>query len=236
MTSNTSKLDVFIKGELINLCIPDNDFALNSRWYSWFNDKGITAYLEQGMFPNTPQKQLSYFENLTEDRLTLIIVQTDGVAIGVISFSQINLNKKSCDIALVVSGDGDKRLRPYMGLEAMALLTQHGFDTLGMKRISAGQHISLKGWQQRLELIGYKLEGLNQAKSFKGNNLSDSMSICVHRKDYLGIVSKRDGRLWDSLDQMRMRIKKLPKISMADQFLEFFETSRKQYYKNIFDL
>ena len=32
------KLDVFIKGDLIDLCIPTVEFARESDWYSWFNN------------------------------------------------------------------------------------------------------------------------------------------------------------------------------------------------------
>ncbi len=52
------KLDVFIKGELIDLCIPTAEFAATSNWYNWFNDPKTTRFLEQGIFPNTAEEQL----------------------------------------------------------------------------------------------------------------------------------------------------------------------------------
>ena len=44
-------LDVFISGEITNLCIPTNDYALKSDWYSLFNDQHITKYLDHGIMP-----------------------------------------------------------------------------------------------------------------------------------------------------------------------------------------
>ena len=40
-------LDVFIRGEIIDLCIPTIEFSRDSHWYSWFNDPKITKYLEK---------------------------------------------------------------------------------------------------------------------------------------------------------------------------------------------
>ena len=40
------KLDIFIKGEIVDLGIPTEEFALESDWYSWFNKNTVTKYLE----------------------------------------------------------------------------------------------------------------------------------------------------------------------------------------------
>ena len=39
------KLDIFILGETIDLCIPTREYAEKSDWYSWFNDPDINKYL-----------------------------------------------------------------------------------------------------------------------------------------------------------------------------------------------
>ena len=164
------------------------------------------------------------------------MVDKGGQNIGVISLSLINHSKKTCDIALVVSNEGDKRLRPYISLEAMALLSSHAFNELGMKRISAGQHIALAGWQSRLELIGYKLEGLHIGKFRKGSEVSDSMSISICYSDYEFICNRRGGTLWDSYVDMRRRIKNLPNRTFLNMLQEVYDTERQSYYRNIFDL
>ena len=56
------KLDVFIKGEMIDLCIPTKEFAEKSDWYSWFNDPKINRFLDQGLFPNDRDLQVAFFE------------------------------------------------------------------------------------------------------------------------------------------------------------------------------
>ena len=55
------KLDVYISGETMDLCIPTLEFAKESKWYSWFNNPKLTRYLEQGLFPTTPEAQEEFF-------------------------------------------------------------------------------------------------------------------------------------------------------------------------------
>lgn len=234
--SENLPLDIFISGELVDLSIPTAKFAECSSWYSWFNDKNITKFLEQGAYPNSSDSQLAFFKNIPQDRIVLIMVDKGGQNIGVISLSFINHSKKTCDIALVVSNEGDKRLRPYISLEAMALLSSHAFSVLGMQRISAGQHIALAGWQSRLELIGYKLEGLHIGNFRKGSEISDSMSISVCCSDYELIRNRRGGKLWDSYVDMKRRIKNFPNRTFLNMLQELYDAERQSYYRNIFDL
>jgi len=230
------ELDVFLPGELVDLCIPTSDFALKSNWYNWFNDRNLVKYLEQGVFPNTRKKQLEYFESIPGSRLVLIIVDKKAAPIGVISLSSINHQKKNCDVALVVSDDGDKRLKSFVGLESMALITAHAFELLGMQRVNAGQHIKLAGWQNRLELIGYQLEGLHINGFVEGNKSDDGVSIAASRDSYEYLASRREGSLWDNYENMRRRVKSLPNKTYLDILINIYENDRKEYYKNIYSL
>ena len=230
------ELDVFLHGELVDLGIPTREFVNYSNWYKWFNDENLVKYLEQGVYPNTKSKQIEFFESLAEDRLVLIMLDKQRIPVGIISLSFINHNKKSCDIALVVSNDGDRKLMPFISLEAMALLTSHAFTKLGMQRIGAGQHIGLAGWQSRLELLGYQLEGLHIGKFVKGSEVADSMSIAASKMTYDYIVTNRGGCLWDSYSEMRRRVKAMPKKTYSDMLIKFYETERKNYYSDIFSL
>jgi len=227
-------LDVFIKGENINLCIPTEEFAKKSKWYSWFNNSNITKFLEQGLFPNTPEDQVEFFSSQKSVRLMLIITYKKEY-MGIISLSNINLIKKSCDVAIVMDATVDRKMSPYIALEAMARITEHAFSTMGINRIEAGQHVKLKGWQQRMELIGYKLEGLHSNKFIKGREESNSVSISCLYDDFQSIVKHR-GCLWDSMENMRIRFKKLPKKAFVEMLNDFYEKDRAIYYKKIFEL
>ena len=202
------KLDKFIEGENLDLCIPTEKFASQSDWYSWFNNKKITKYLEQGLYPNTREEQKNFL-NKSENKLILMIsIKNKFDYIGTISLSNINYKKKSCEIALVLNIN--KKYNPLIPLESIALMTEHAFEKLSINLISAGQHINLHKWQNMMELVGYKLEGLHKNKFIKGIEISDTLSISCQRKDYL-LLKKNRGRLWDGTIKFKNRLMKKKK-------------------------
>jgi RimJ/RimL family protein N-acetyltransferase len=232
------KLDVYIKGEVMDLCIPTEEFAKKSDWYSWFNSADISRYLEQGVYPNTPDRQVDFFNNIEEDRLVFII-SNKNTYIGVISLSFINLNKKTANVAIVVNSMKDIKMAPFISLEAMARITEYAFNVFGLNRLEASQHSDLGGWrrwQQRMELIGYKLEGVHENKFIKGREVSDTLSLACTYDDYMNILNNRDGGLWDTCEKMKGRIAKLPRKSYMDIMYNLIKEERKKYYENIFSL
>jgi len=227
-------LDIFIKGETMDLCIPTDEFSKESKWYSWTNNPKIVKFLEQGIYPNTPEDQVEFYRSEKLARLILIIAAQKGY-MGVISLSNINTSKKSCDIAIVMDSSVDKKLSSYIALEAMAKITEHAFNIMGMNRIEAGQHVKLKGWQQRMELIGYKVEGLHDNKFVKGREISNSVTIACLYNDFQSIIKHR-GCIWDSKKNMEIRFKSLPKKVFVDLLDDFYKNERDSYYKKIFAL
>lgn len=229
-------LDVFIEGELVDLAIPTEAFAAGDIWYKWFNDASITQYLDQGVYPNTRQQQVAFFNSMSQERLALIVQNKSGKPIGIVSLSFINHQKKSCDFAIAIDTAADIRIAGVGALEASAIIIQHGFDMLGMKRINAGQHVDLLSWQQRLELIGFQFEGYHKNKFVKGSQVEDSVSIAVVSDDYEHIKQARGGVLWDSYTKMKKRIQALPSTSIRMMFDDEFSKAHKKYYDEIYAL
>jgi RimJ/RimL family protein N-acetyltransferase len=231
------KLDVFIKGETIDLCIPTREFAFNSNWYSWFNNPLTTRFLEQGITPNTPEDQLKFFdaEKTNNSRLILIISDKSNY-VGTVSLSFINHEKKRASVAIVI---GEKLPRhehsKCVALESIARIVEHGMLKMGLNRIDAGQHISLKDWQQKMELIGFKIESLEKNGFVKGNETADSIHIAILQEDYLTIKKKR-GKYWDSASKMLARMSILPEESYGDKLGRFYADVREEYYNTIFNL
>ena len=228
-------LDVYIHGETINLCVPTIQYASDSTWYSWLNDLYVTRFLEQGLEVNTPEKQVEFYKSLaSSNRLSLIINDKENY-IGTISLSGINLVKKTCEIALLFGEKSHQPNSEMMALEAMARLTTFAFDQMGIERISAGQHHKLLKWQQKLELIGYKIEGIKKTGFRKGREVADGVSIAITSEEYNSITSKRKA-LWDDVDSMRTRVSKLPANPIVNKLREFYDTEIKNYYTHIFNL
>lgn len=229
-------LEVFIQGELVDLAIPTEEFARGDIWYRWFNDWNINRYLAQGAYPNTRDLQSKFFNSIGSDRLVLIVQNKSGIPFGVTSLSFIDQTKKTCDNAIVVDSRVDTQISGIASLEAVSIMVKHGFESLGMKRISGGQHVNLRSWQQRLELLGFKIEGIHENQFIKGNEVSNSVAIACLYCDYLEILKRRSGRLWDGKEKMLTRIRNLPKKSFRDELDEIYKNSRKAYYDNIWDL
>lgn len=228
------KLDIFIAGETIDLCIPTAEFAKHSVWYSWFNKPNITRFLDQGIFPNTREKQEDFFLSQDEDRLMFIISNKTNY-LGIVSLSHIDLIRKTCDLAIVVDGSIDKRQSSYIALEAIARITQYAFEVIGLNRISAGQHINLAGWAQRMGLLGYKIEGIHTDKFIKGREIEDTITIACVYDTYEKILKQR-GCLWDSKEQFKSRFKRLPKETFTSKLEFFFKKEGLKYYDNLFTL
>ncbi|MCB0393244.1 MAG: GNAT family N-acetyltransferase [Bdellovibrionales bacterium] len=233
---SNAKLKSFITGESINLCVPTSEFALNSEWYNWVNRPENSRFLMgRGMFPNTPEDQLKFFEQ-EKDRRVLLIVEHKGEYIGVVSLSGVNHVTLSADLAIVIDGSRFPLETPFIALETAALMTTHGFETVGLKRIHSGQHVQLKGWGQRKELIGYRVEGILRNYFRRGTEVADVISSAITIGDYQNIKELRGGKLWDSKEKMIARIAKLPRDKFFDQVNEFLATTGGKYYDEVFKL
>lgn len=229
-------LDVFLQGENIDLCLPTADFAEKSTWYSWFNSFKTTRFLEQGIFPNTSEKQVLFYKELisSDNRISLIISDKKQY-IGTISLSFINLYKRTADIALLIGEESTSPNADFIALEAMALMTEFGFDNIGLQKIGAGQHEKLMKWQRKLETIGYRLEGYKINGFIKGNEVANSVLIGITKDDYSRIKEKR-GKLWDSTFKMDERINSMPAEPFVTALKKFFDVEGNDYYHKIFAL
>jgi len=229
-------LKIFISGENVNLCKPDEKFAFESDWYNWFNDPVNIKYLDQGEKINTPEDQLKFFLSM-KNRIVLIIQDKKSKNyVGVVSLSSINNKKKTCELAIVRDLKQNKFSSPLSSLESISLITEYAFEKMGIRIISAGQHIDLKKWQNQMELAGYKLEGLHTDRYYKFGKEGDTVSIACNIKDYKHLKKIRK-KLWDGNQKMLKRYRKLLKIKkFSEKLSKFFETEKKQYYKKIFEL
>ena len=101
--------------------------------------------------------------------------------------------------------------------------------------MSAGQHKDLYKWQNLLELIGYKVEGIYENGFIKGDERVNAVHISSNIEDYKQIVEKR-GSLWDSNEKMLQRKANLPKPQFVTLLNEYFDSVRKDYYDKVFSL
>lgn len=220
---------IFIAGETTDLCAPDED-AVREGWARWFNDPAITQWLDHGIFPNTEDDQLRFLESIRrKDRFVLLVRDKAGQLCGVISLSSIKLH--SAQISLVVPV---KAMR-HMALEAMALVTEHAFDKLGVDRVWAGQaYPGLAKWNARLELIGFRTEGVQRKAFAKGKRLSDVTPISCIRADYDKLIELR-GHLWPGCGIIDKLIEAQPKRAFAARLADFLSYEQEVYFARLLE-
>lgn len=228
--------DIFLEGELVDLVVPNERAIFIDKWYDWFNDQELTRNMEQGMFPNSPQRQMRYMTELSEstDRLVLMIKpkNTDGV-VGVTSLSRISHRTRQADFAMVVAQRSSAFRSNFWGMEAKCLMTVHAFETLGLDRINSYQSAALKDWQRWQILFGYKMEGIQRKAFRKGYRTYDlNVSGCL-LEDYLVLKEARGGKLWPGYDQIMGLIRELPKQSLEEELNNLLADTVSRHYAKI---
>lgn len=192
------KTDVtsFLEGKYVYLRPPDiQKDVLDGPWFSWFNDKDVTKYLGQGVFPNTVEKQADFVRSLKTDTSRIVLCIIEKVPerhIGVISLHNINLLDKKAVISIVM---GEKKYAPEAPLEAMALLTEHGFDRLNLNKIDAGQSIELWKWVNTIGLIGYRIEGYIESIMVRDGKVHDGVHTGITAERFYRLREERNGNI-----------------------------------------
>ena len=218
----------FIKGEIVNLCVPNKHAIERDGWADWFNDrKSLTSSLH-GVFPNCQNSQFEFLKQLENDNsriVLLICCKESKEATGVISLQNICFRSRSAEISIL-----NTNTYPLGSLEAMALLTEHAFDYVGLQRIYAGQAFpELISWNKMLELIAYRTEGITRKSFQKGQEIKDTMIISCQLNNYNKIKLLR-GSLWGSTDIIKKLLKKLPKESFAEKLDGFLKEESNTHF------
>lgn len=229
-------IKTFISGQIVNLCQPDKNFAIKSNWYDWFNDPANTKYSYHGEKINTPEDQLKFFLSMKNNLPLIIQEKKSQNYVGIVSLSSINNNNNTCELSIIRDLKQNKFSSPLSSLESVSLITEYAFEKMGIRIIFAGQHINLQKWQNQMELVGYKLEGIHTDRFYKFGQEADTMSIACNVKDYRHLKQKRK-KLWDGNQEMLKRYRKLLKMEkFSDKLIKVFEEEKKKYYKNVFNL
>lgn len=226
---------VFIEGELVNLCIPSAEAIELDGWADWFNNNSQLENTSHGVFPNFPESQLKVLEGIRDrDKLVLLVCEKSiNRAFGVVSLQSVNLVTKSAEIAINIGNPEASVMPSFAALEAMALISDHGFSIMGLDRICGGQaYPSLLGWNKLLEVIGFKVEGVTRGSFKRGHEVLDTVLIACVYGDYLRIKRIR-GSLWGSLSEIRKALKLLPTKSYAQKVSEMLTELAEEHFKYI---
>lgn len=237
--SNKAKdtYNVFIKGEILDLVIPNEHAIENDGWYNWFNDEDVTENTGHGVFPNTREMQFERLERLMKEPrndITLLL-RPKGVkaVVGVASLSSIDHQRKCAEFSMVIGSHTHSKNIMFIGLEAKARLTSHGFEKLGLHRIYTGQPLALEYWQRFQILFGFKPEGIQRKAFRKGLNVQDTVMTACLLEDYLKIKEARDGQFWPGKRLVLDMIRTIPKRSLIEEMSENINHMVNEYMESI---
>jgi len=227
---------VFLAGETIDLCAPLREDVLESGWWQWMNDPEYTRCLvDQGMYPNSPEGQYEYLEQVRRDptRLVMLLRPKGEVrAVGVTSLSGINRVHRTAHAAILRTNRNRKRRLDV--LEVCALLLEHSFERLGMRSlVMFTAYPDLKGMQRRMELFGWRFDGIVRRMWSRGYHEVDAAVGTVLLEDYLRIKELRGGRFWPGEARMRELVAAQPKTGSTEELAARIKAWQDEYYASL---
>ena len=177
------KYQVFIKGETVDLVIPNKYAVEKTQWHNWFNNEKFTRVLiNHGLFPNTIDNQKLVLKKMIESNknkeglFLLMAEKKNHKLIGVCSLSKIDWVNRTAYMAIVTSPFRKKNFL-FNSVETKALLTKHAFEKLNLNKIRTSQLLELSEWQKYSNLFGFKVEGIFKNHYLKDNKYYD---VCMH--------------------------------------------------------
>lgn len=173
----------FVRGDRIYL----RDVLLsdvNAAYCGWMNDPEVTQYLESRFTSATPESLRAYVTARAQDDDTafLAIVTCDGDRhIGNIKLGPIDRNHGVADIGIII-GEKECWGRGY-ATEAITLVVRYAFETLGVRRLTAGAYAGNEGSIRAFEKAGFAREGVRRQHYRSGNGYVDGIQMGLLRDE-----------------------------------------------------
>jgi ribosomal-protein-alanine N-acetyltransferase len=185
------KIDVFIKGNEIDLICLNEDVIAESNWYNWFNDEKLTKYMQKHYYPNTKSLQIQYYKQSIENNPAKvqcgIYSKTHNLLIGAISLNNIDFINRNCELSVIIGESDFQNINALV--EAHKLMLRHAFDTMNLNRVYGGSVIP------EINLLfcralGYSSEGLLKQHIFKNGKYLDVFLFGISLEKFTELRSK----------------------------------------------
>ena len=218
--AESPKYEVFIKGETVDLVIPNERAIDEDDWHGWFNDPFTTRYLKYGIFPNTKEEQRQRLQKIREDQSALILLglpKKSERVVGVTHIAGIDWMRRSGHFGLVMG----RKYRPvgdiHLSLETKARMVEHAFEVIGLERVWGAQVVEHEIWQRYQILLGFRPEGVTRKSFRKGQKYFDEVITSCLLEDYQKLKESRNGFYWPGRAKVGEMKRSVPKESLVDQ-------------------
>jgi [ribosomal protein S5]-alanine N-acetyltransferase len=171
----------FLSGERIYLReVRPTD--VNDNYYQWLNSPNVTTYLESRFFPHSVESLRAYCEAqfAASDIVFLAIVLKDGDRhIGNIKLSRINWIHRTAEVGLLI-GEEDCWGQGF-ATEAIRVISVYAFETLNLRKITAGCYSSNPASAGAFEKAGFIREGVLPGRVYDRGNYVDTVLLGLDR-------------------------------------------------------
>lgn len=136
---------------------------LEGNYFQWLNDQDVTRWMQNGIFPNSAESMLDYYQHTAVSRSEMvlaIVLKEDDRHIGNIGLHNIHPIFHSAEIGILI-GEKDIWGKGY-GTEAISTLAAHAFRRMNLNRVSAGAVVQNIGSIRAFEKAGFSREGISR--------------------------------------------------------------------------
>ncbi len=170
---------VFLEGDKIDLkTIEEEDLEFLR---DGINNPRIRTYLTANRPINLAQ-QKDFFENVVsnEDPITLAIADESGI-VGIISLEESDDEIQVAKIGIWIAEDYHSK---GYGTEAVELITDYGFNELGLHRIYARAYEGNEASKRIWEKLGFTHEGTLREQVFRKGEFEDAEIYGVLKQEW----------------------------------------------------
>jgi ribosomal-protein-alanine N-acetyltransferase len=157
-------------------------------WYEWFNDPGVTQFLNKGLFPNTPAAQVDFLDAISRSRADLqlaIVSKAEDELVGVIGLHNIDWVHRHGDMSIVVGNP--KYWSKGLASEAIAAVGGHAFTKLNFHKVTAGVWEPNTACRRAFEKCGFVVEGTIREQFFWRDRHVNEIRLGLTRTEWVAM-------------------------------------------------
>lgn len=158
---------------------------IEGNYFQWLNDQEVTRWMQNGIFPNSVESMLDYYQRIAVSRmemvLAIVLLENDR-HIGNIGLHNIHPVFRSAEIGILI-GEKDIWGHGY-GSESISLLVAHAFNRLNLNRLSAGAVIKNQGCIRAFEKAGFNREGVSRQAYYCEGRYEDCVQLGLLRDEW----------------------------------------------------
>jgi RimJ/RimL family protein N-acetyltransferase len=147
---------------------------VTQKYVNWMNDPDVTKYTESRFRKHTMESVTDYVKAVSGSSEDYFYGIYTGEHIGNIKL-HVDAHHNLGDIGIII-GDKQQWGKGY-ATEAIKILTQHGFDKIGLHKISAGIYANNTGSVKAFKAAGYTQDGMHERTYLSGGDYVDEIIV-----------------------------------------------------------